>query len=209
MIRVIVIKSAFITKNSKIELFEGTIDQFEKYIIDNFSNWFNGYVDSCKSVAHTIINDGLGNCKCDHIGVALLHNGSVSLSGVPYIKFGIIAEKYKPIRCPHDIDLSAKYKEEDIMQHNRLPSCVVQNKNIEFEIEDDSILVDVDPSLYLKCKNLGIKRIAFEAFQDIHGLTTGFIVIYKFNSEPFDMGALHSTANTFEHLYQNMLASFD
>lgn len=58
MIRVIVIKSAFITKNSKIELFEGTTDQFEKYIIDNFSNWFNGYVDSCKSVAHTIINDG-------------------------------------------------------------------------------------------------------------------------------------------------------
>jgi hypothetical protein len=58
MIRVIVIKSAFITKNSKIELFEGTIDQFEKYIIDNFANWFNGYTDSCKSVAHTVIKDG-------------------------------------------------------------------------------------------------------------------------------------------------------
>ena len=58
MIKVIVIKSAFITKNSKIELFEGTIDQFEKYIIDNFANWFNGYVDSCKSVAHTVIKDG-------------------------------------------------------------------------------------------------------------------------------------------------------
>lgn len=58
MIRVIVIKSAFITKNSKIELFEGTIDQFEKYIIGNFANWFNGYTDSCKSVAHTVIKDG-------------------------------------------------------------------------------------------------------------------------------------------------------
>lgn len=58
MIRVIVIKSAFITKNSKIELFEGTTDQFEKYIIDNFANWFNGYTDSCKSVAHTVIKDG-------------------------------------------------------------------------------------------------------------------------------------------------------
>lgn len=58
MIKVIVIKSAFITKNSKIELFEGTIDQFEKYIIDNFANWFNGYTDSCKSVAHTVIKDG-------------------------------------------------------------------------------------------------------------------------------------------------------
>lgn len=58
MIRVIVIKSAFITKNSKIELFEGTIDQFEKYIIDNFANWFNGYTDSCKLVARTVIKDG-------------------------------------------------------------------------------------------------------------------------------------------------------
>lgn len=58
MIKVIVIKSAFITKNSKIELFTGTVDQFEKYVIDNFSNWFNGYIDSCKSVAQSIINNG-------------------------------------------------------------------------------------------------------------------------------------------------------
>lgn len=58
MIKVIVVKSAFITNTSKIELFEGTIEQFEKYITDNFANWFNGYIDSCKTVARTIINDG-------------------------------------------------------------------------------------------------------------------------------------------------------
>lgn len=58
MIKVIVIKSAFITNTSKIELFEGNAAQFEKYITDNFANWFNGYIDSCKTVAHTIINDG-------------------------------------------------------------------------------------------------------------------------------------------------------
>lgn len=58
MIKVIVIKSAFITNKSKIELFEGSTAQFEKYITDNFANWFNGYIDSCKTVARTIINDG-------------------------------------------------------------------------------------------------------------------------------------------------------
>ena len=58
MIKVIIINSAFITKKSKIELFEGTVEQFEQYIIDNFANWFNGYVDSCKTVAQMIIKDG-------------------------------------------------------------------------------------------------------------------------------------------------------
>lgn len=58
MIKVIVVKSTFITNKSKIELFEGTVEQFENYIIDNFANWFNGYIDSCKTIAHMVIKDG-------------------------------------------------------------------------------------------------------------------------------------------------------
>ncbi len=157
---------------------------------------------------HTIINEGLDMCSCDHIAVALLHNGTVTLSGIPYIKFGIVAEKYKPVRYPQDFDLLSKYKEEDILSHNRLPSCIVQNPNIEFRISDDSALAEIDPGLFIKCKNHGIKRIGFEAIRDIHGLTTGFVLIYKFDSSPLDIDGLHSVTTTIEHLYQNMLASF-
>lgn len=158
---------------------------------------------------HALINDGLNHCNCDHIAVALLHNGTVALSGIPYIKFGVVAEKYKPLKFPNDADLVSKYRGEDIMSHNRLPACIVQSQNIEFEIVDDSTLTEIDPGIFIKCKNKGIKRIAFEAIRDINGLTTGFMIIYKFDESPFNMDALHSTTSAIEHLYQNMIVSLD
>lgn len=154
---------------------------------------------------HTIINEGLNICKADHIAVALLHNGQTSLSGIPYIKFGIIAEKYKPIRHPQDIDLVVKYKEEDIMSHNRLPSCIIHNNCVEFEIQPDSPLVDIDPVIYNRALALGIKRLAIEAIKDVHGMCTGFVVIYKFDDSALDMTSLHNTTKTIENLYCEMM----
>lgn len=158
---------------------------------------------------HSIIKEGLKNCECDHIAVALLHNGSTTLSGIPYIKFGIIAERYYPLQNSQDVDLTSKYKEEDITMHNKLPSCIVQNPNIEFEISQDSPLIDIDPVTYSRCLAIGIKRIAFEAIRDSQGLTTGFIMVYKFNNDPLDIESLHNTTTAIEDLYRNMLASFD
>ncbi len=158
---------------------------------------------------HTLINEGLNSCNCDHIAVALLHNGQVALSGVPYIKFGVIAEKYKPIHYPNDIDLVIKYKEEDIVSHNRLPSCMLHNRSIRFDISPDSPLVDIDPIVYNRCQGLGIRQIAFEMIRDAHNLATGFVMIYSFRDEQMDMNSLHSTTDTIEDLYREMLAGFN
>lgn len=155
----------------------------------------------------SMLNEGLANCEVDHIAVALLHNGSVSLAGIPYIKFGIIAEKFKPIRHPEDVDLITRYKEEDIMSHNRLPQCIMHNQEIEFEIADDCSLLSIDPKLYNKCKQRGIRRIAFRALRDIKNLCTGFVVAYKFDEGPIDMHAFKGTAHTIEDLYRGMLAN--
>jgi hypothetical protein len=159
---------------------------------------------------HTIINDGLSSCACDHIAVALLHNGSVALGGIPYIKFGFIAEKYNPIDYPQDVDLVTKYRDDDITTHNRLPVCVVQYPQIEFDLTDDDCqLAEVDPIIYNRCKAIGVKHIAFEAIRDAHGDTTGFVVIYKFSQESLNMDSLHTTTTTIEHLYQNLMVSLN
>lgn len=149
--------------------------------------------------------NGLETCKCDHIALALLHNGSVNVSGIPYIKFGIITEKYHPLRCPSDVDLLSKYKEEDIAAHNRLPMAISQNHHVEFEINDESPLADIDPVLFGRCVKIGIKQIAFQAIRDNKHMVTGFIVIYKFNDEPMDQVGLHDTADAVERLYLDML----
>lgn len=162
-------------------------------------------ISTAAPAVYAIINDGLDSCECDHIAVALLHNGTVALSGVPYIKFGIISEKYKPIRCPQDEPLLPRYKEEDIMSHNKLPMCITQNKQVIFNISDDCILKDVDPIIYMKCIKRGIKRIAFEAIRDVHGLVTGFVVIYNFEDRDFDKDSLHSVTEAIEKVYQEMM----
>ena len=162
-------------------------------------------ISTAAPAVYAIISDGLDSCDCDHIAVALLHNGTVALSGVPYIKLGIISEKYKPIRCPQDEPLLPRYKEEDIMSHNKLPMCVTQNKQAIFDISDDCILKDVDPIIYMKCIKRGIKRIAFEAIRDVHGLVTGFVVIYNFEDRDFDKDSLHAVTEAIEKVYQEML----
>lgn len=152
--------------------------------------------------------NGLETCKCDHIALALLHNGSVNLSGIPYIKFGVITEKYRPLHCPNDVDLLSKYKEEDIVAHNRLPMAIAQNHHVEFNITEDSPLADIDPVLFSRCLKIGIKHIAFQAVRDNKHMVTGFVVIYKFNDdEPLDLVGLHDTADAVERLYLDMLDS--
>lgn len=150
--------------------------------------------------------NGLETCNCDHIALALLHNGSVNLSGIPYVKFGIITEKYKPLHCPNDIDLLSKYKDEDIVAHNRLPIVIAQNQRVNFDITEDSPLVDIDPVLFARCIKLGIKKLAFQAIRDNKHMVTGFIIIYKFNNdEDLDLTGLHDTADAIEHLYLDMM----
>lgn len=149
--------------------------------------------------------NGLETCDCDHIALALLHNGSMNLSGIPYIKFGIITERYKPLHHPSDVDLLAKYKEEDITAHNKLPMAIAQNHHVEFEINEDCTLAEIDPVLFQRCTKIGIKRIAFQAIRDNKHMVTGFIVIYKFDDSPLNQVGLHDTADAVERLYLDML----
>lgn len=150
--------------------------------------------------------NGLEACNCDHIALALLHNGSVNLSGIPYIKFGIVTEKYKPLHCPNDVDLLSKYKDEDIVAHNRLPMAIAQNRYVEFDITEDSALVDIDPVLFARCLKLGIKKLAFQAVRDNKHMVTGFIVIYRFNDdEDLDINGLDETADAVGRLYLDMM----
>lgn len=56
MMKVIAIKSRYLTDRSEIKLFEGDSEQFKQFIIDNFASWFNGIESSCSMIAEKIIN---------------------------------------------------------------------------------------------------------------------------------------------------------
>lgn len=156
---------------------------------------------------HQFMLSGLTTCECDHIAMALLHNGSVNISGIPYIKFGIIAEHYRPLHCPNDTDLISLYKDEDITAHNRLPAIIMQNHHIEFEIEENCPLAEADPIIYNRCMKRGIKRIIFQAIRDNKHMPTGFVVAYKFSNEPINATELHNTTDAIERAYLDTIDS--
>lgn len=156
---------------------------------------------------HTLLQTHIDSCNADHILVALLHNGTQSLCGVPYIKFDVIAEKFYPIRNPKDAEMAQIYKNADIMIHNQLPAAILQNPRVVFDIENDveSPLEQLDINLYNKVLKRGIKHIAFEAFRDIHGRADGFICAYSFKDEKMIIDSFADAAKTLESIYRNTL----
>lgn len=157
---------------------------------------------------HHLIQEGLDYCNCDHIAIGMLHNGTKSLSGVPYIKFDILTEAYRPIRHPQDIELISKYKNESIMSHNKLPMVISQNEAVIFDIMPNSPLMEIDNVLYNKCKSLEIKKIAFIGLRSGNESLTGFLVAYKFDESDFDEKSLNVTTKNIEHIYKSMIDSF-
>lgn len=56
MMKIVVIKSRYLTDDTEIKLFEGNLEQFKQFVIDNFAFWFNGIESSCNVIAEQIIN---------------------------------------------------------------------------------------------------------------------------------------------------------
>lgn len=130
-------------------------------------------------IIHSVLNSSIADIKADHMLVGLLHNGTHTITGTPFMKFDIVAEKFFPVRNPQDDELSGVYKDHDLMQHNRLPAVVLQGEARVFDI-DAGELKDIDPYLNSKLVKRGVKYIAFDIFRDVNGLPNGFVCVYSF-----------------------------
>lgn len=156
---------------------------------------------------YTLLRTHVEDVSADHIGVALLHNGTYSVCGVPFLKFDIVAEKFFPIRNPQDAELAPIYKDEDIMLHNQLPASIVQNPRVVFDFEEGkkSPLEQLDTMLHRKIIARGIKHIVIEAFTDIHGATNGFVFAYSFKDEKLNIEEFSDLVKNIQEIYRNTI----
>lgn len=190
----------------RVEAIESKIDKHHPDIDDMEAARLKA-ITCIAPALHQYLAAGINTCKCDHIAMALLHNGSCNLSGIPYIKFDIIAEQFRPIHHPEDSDLISRYKDVDITTHNKLPMAIMQNPQVWFDINEESPLIDIDIITYRRCMERGIKKIAFQAIRDNKHMPTGFLVIYKFDDDPFDMEQLRITVDAIERSYLDVMDS--
>lgn len=183
--------------------FTNNIIKYEKYKFDEHNKKILNQIE-LGPIIHRILNRYLQIIDCDHIVLGAFHNGSTTLNGIPYCKFDIIAEKYDAKENIHDTDFASIYKNVDLMLHNKLPSVLIQNTYVYFNINEDNdkcILDDLDDILYRRALGRGIRQLAFYLLKDSNCLPIGFIGCIKFNDNKMVEREIQNCAKELEQVY--------
>lgn len=142
---------------------------------------------------------------CDHIFMGTFHNGSTSISGIPYCKFDVIAEKFKPGHNNVDLrEYTVLYKNSDILVHDNLPMVISQEDYVYYKIEEDgsSPLEEVDDILYRRCLKNGIKQISINLLRDKDMNPVGFVGCVDFDYDELNFKELNNCAKELEEIYR-------
>ena len=126
---------------------------------------------------HKTLNTFKTRINSDHIFIGSFHNGNESITGIPYYKFDIIAERFRPDKVDRDIEFAHMYKDADLLRHDMLPSEVVQRGTVHYVIDKDgkSELADIDDIIYRRMIGRDIKQLAVSLLRDPSGTPSGFV----------------------------------
>lgn len=154
---------------------------------------------------HRILATYYDRIHCDHILLGYFHNGTSTVSGIPFYKFDLVAEKYTPGKSEHDAEFINLYKDVDILSHDRLPIELLQNKQVYYSIDEngDSILKDIDEILYHRLIGRCVKQIAFNILKDHDENLEGFVCCIKYDYKEVNLKELKNCARELEDLYNN------
>lgn len=197
----------------RVENLENKIDQSPQHIISELdTRAYNLAVRHNKQMIdqiaiapkiHKVMGDYIDRIGCDHIFLGWFHNGTSSISGVPFYKFDIVAEKFKPKSNPQDYEFGHMYKDVDILRHNKLPIELIQNKKVYYKIDsnNNSELSDVDDILYRRMVGSQIHQIALNLIQDSSEIPVGFVGCICFDLDEINFKELHNCANEINKIY--------
>lgn len=152
---------------------------------------------------HKSLNNYRSRINADHIFIGSFHNGNESLTGIPYYKFDIIAERFRPDKVERDIEFAFMYKDADLLRHDLLPTEVVQRNTVKYIIDEngDSELKDIDDIIYRRMVGRNIKQLAISLLRDPNGTPSGFVGCVRYDYEEIDLEELRSCGDELEQIY--------
>ena len=153
---------------------------------------------------HKTLNIFRSRINADHIFIGSFHNGNESLTGVPYYKFDIIAEKFRPDKVERDIEFAFMYKDADLLRHDLLPTEVVQSGLVHYTIDENgnSPLADIDDIIYRRMCGRHIKQLALALLRDpSDGMPSGFVGCVRYDYEKIDLHELSECGHELENIY--------
>lgn len=152
---------------------------------------------------HKTLNNFRNRINADHIFIGSFHNGNESITGIPYYKFDIIAERFRPDKVDRDIEFAFMYKDADLLRHDLLPSEVVQRGVVHYVIEENgnSPLADIDDIIYRRMCGRDIKQLAISLLRDPEGTPSGFVGCVRYDYDEIDLHELRDCGLELENVY--------
>lgn len=152
---------------------------------------------------HEILAKYRSRMNGDHIFLGSFHNGNTDISGIPYCKFDIIAEKFNPNKVERDVEFAFMYKDADVLRHDKLPITVLQNDQVHYMINPDgtSELSEVDDIIYRRMIGRDIKQLAIHITRDGEGKPSGFVGCVRYDYDDIYMNELSNCAKELEDIY--------
>ena len=208
------LKTIITATNERIDSVERSVSMQIGHIHDRIDN-----IESCdKSTEHTkqfsdrlklgpqlhkTLNTFRNRVNADHIFIGSFHNGNESLTGIPYYKFDIIAERFRPDKVDRDIEFAFMYKDADLLRHDLLPTEVVQRGTVKYIIDENgnSDLKDIDDIIYRRMIGRNIKQLAISLLCDPSGTPSGFVGCVRYDYEDIDLTELKECGLELEQVY--------
>ena len=152
---------------------------------------------------HKTLNTFIARINADHIFIGSFHNGNESITGIPYYKFDIIAERFRPDKVDRDIEFAFMYKDSDLLRHDLLPQEVVQCGTVHYIIDEnnESYLSEIDNIIYRRMLGRDIKQLAVSLLRDPEGTPSGFVGCVKYDYEKLDITELKECGLELEQIY--------
>ena len=155
---------------------------------------------------HDTLSKGRVTSNADHIFLGSFHNGTSNLSGVPYYKFDLVAEKYCPDKVDRDTEFAHMYYNADLMKYDKLPITLIQNGYVHYIIDDnqDSELSKISDIIYRRMVGRNIKQLAIQLIADETRKPMGFVGCVRYDYEDINKEGLKNCAEQIEKLYRNL-----
>lgn len=155
---------------------------------------------------HDTLSLGKDTCNADHIFLGSFHNGTSNLSGIPYYKFDLVAEKYCPDKVDRDVEFAHMYYNADLMKYDKLPITLIQNGFVHYIIDENgySELAKISDIIYRRMLGRNIKQIALQLTRDSNGKPMGFVGCVRYDYEQIKFDGLKDCAKRIEKLYNDL-----
>lgn len=191
--------------NNQPKTIVNDIKKHEKYLKDQHDKMFDKQLEIGPHI-HSILNEANKAINSDHIFMGSFHNGTSNISGIPYYKFDLIAEKFRPDSVERDLEFSHMYYNADLMKHDKLPITLIQNGQVHYVIDENkqSELSKIDDIIYRRMVGRDIKQIALQLLKDSKGNPTGFIGCVRYDYSQINLNELEICGKKIENLYNRM-----